>query len=94
MYPDQTCKQSCDSEALIYKNQLYYGEKEYYVFPNVTQIQLEIMNSGPVVAVLTFYEDFITYKGGQYFIKSVLKKKLNLFTKDEWFSTLAYIQVI
>lgn len=40
------------------------GASSYSVHKRVEDIQLEIMNNGPVEGALTVYEDFPTYKSG------------------------------
>ena len=40
------------------------GASSYSVHKRMEDIQLEIMNNGPVEGALTVYEDFPTYKSG------------------------------
>ena len=53
------------------------GSSSYSVKKHMKDIQLEIMNNGPVEGALTVYEDFPTYKSGKWhcFIFYELKKK-------------------
>jgi len=61
------CIKTCDKDYTVaYKEDLYYGSSSYSVKQHVKDIQLEIMNNGPVEGALTVYEDFPTYKSGVY----------------------------
>jgi len=61
------CMKTCDKDYTVaYKEDLYYGSSSYSVKQHVKDIQLEIMNNGPVEGALTVYEDFPTYKSGVY----------------------------
>lgn len=60
----------CDSEctadtSLNYTKDLTFGNGSYWVYPNVTQLQLEIMINGPVVGQFLVYSDFVNYKKGK-----------------------------
>ncbi|RCN47341.1 papain family cysteine protease [Ancylostoma caninum] len=42
------------------------GKSAYFIRRNVSAIQRDIMNYGPVVAAFTLYTDFMLYKSGIY----------------------------
>jgi len=61
------CSKSCDAGYSIpYQQDLHFGASSYSVHKHIEDIQLEIMNNGPVEGALTVYEDFPTYKTGVY----------------------------
>jgi len=65
--PTPKCVKTCDADYTVpYEEDLYYGSSSYSVKKHVQDIQLEIMNNGPVEGALTVYEDFPTYKSGVY----------------------------
>jgi len=65
--PTPKCMKTCDGDYTVpYEKDLYFGSSSYSVKKHVKDIQLEIMNNGPVEGALTVYEDFPTYKSGVY----------------------------
>ena len=52
------------SRQLHFLKILYLGASSYSVKKKVQDIQLELMNNGPVEAALTVYDDFLLYKSG------------------------------
>jgi len=61
------CQKTCDSGYTVpYEQDLYFGASSYSVKKKVQDIQLELMNNGPVEAALTVYDDFLLYKSGVY----------------------------
>jgi len=61
------CLKTCeDGYTVDYTQDLHYGASSYSVHKRMEDIQLEIMNNGPVEGALTVYEDFPTYKSGVY----------------------------
>lgn len=45
------------------------GNRPFSLLENVTRIQLEILNNGPVEAAFDVYSDFIYYEKGIYKVK-------------------------
>lgn len=54
---------------------LLLGFSPYLLPRNVTRIQLEIMNNGPVEAVLNVYSDFMSYEKGIYMVNFTKNSK-------------------
>ncbi|CAJ0943649.1 unnamed protein product, partial [Mesorhabditis belari] len=53
------CYQQCQNGYFRnYTQDKYYGQPAYHVRPDVSAIQAEILEHGPVVATFTVYEDF------------------------------------
>ncbi|VDN51783.1 unnamed protein product [Dracunculus medinensis] len=67
IYPTLNCISECsENYSKSYADDKYYGFSPYLLPRNVTRIQLEIMNNGPVEAVLNVYSDFMSYEKGIY----------------------------
>ncbi|KAJ8965343.1 hypothetical protein NQ317_018796 [Molorchus minor] len=64
--PTPACVKQCDSSTQTYNNSLTLASSVYSIEPEVSQIQLEILNNGPVEASFAVYEDFVSYKSGVY----------------------------
>jgi cathepsin B len=62
--PTPACTSECVNGA-VWANDKHFGASNYQV-NSVQDIQLEIMNHGPVEAAFTVYEDFLAYKSGVY----------------------------
>lgn len=62
------CHKFCENKdfKVAYDQDKTYGSKSYSVKRDVKQIQLELMNNGPVEAAFTVFEDFPNYKSGVY----------------------------
>jgi len=62
------CHQFCENKkyTVDYKKDKSYGASDYSIKRDVKQIQLELMNNGPVEAAFTVFEDFPNYKTGVY----------------------------
>lgn len=45
------------------------GKSAYSIGNNVDQIKREIYTNGPVEGAFTVYEDFVSYKSGQYSLR-------------------------
>ena len=56
-----------------YNKDKSFGASSYSIKRDVKQIQLELMNNGPVEAAFTVFEDFPNYKSGTW-----LPKKMRL----------------
>lgn len=54
---------------------LLLGFSPYLLPRNITRIQLEIMNNGPVEAVLNVYSDFMSYEKGIYMVNFTKNSK-------------------
>jgi len=61
-YPTPKCKKQCKDGSSW--NTRYYGKSSYSV--DSDDIQSEILQSGPVEAAYSVYEDFLLYKSGVY----------------------------
>jgi len=59
------CPTQC-SNGENWKSLLHYAKTSYAVSQKVADIQTEMMTNGPVQAVFSVYEDFLTYKSGVY----------------------------
>jgi len=65
--PTPKCQKQCQSGYnSTYSHDKHYAEKTYSVSKDEKQIQMEIMNNGPVEAAFEVYADFPTYKSGVY----------------------------
>jgi len=62
------CHKKCENSkyTVPYNKDKSYGQKSYSIKNNVQQIQMELMNNGPVEAAFTVFEDFPNYKSGVY----------------------------
>lgn len=61
------CQKTCEAGYTVpYSEDLHFGASSYSVKKHERDIQLEIMNNGPVEGALTVYEDFPVYKSGVY----------------------------
>lgn len=63
------CQRKCDANTNYttdYKNDKYKFADAYSLSDEIPEIQKEIMTYGSVVATLSVYEDFLTYKSGMY----------------------------
>ncbi|XP_040571920.1 cathepsin B [Lepeophtheirus salmonis] len=62
------CHTFCENEdySLPYEKDKSFGRSSYSVKSDPKQIQLEIMNNGPVEAAFSVYSDFLNYKSGVY----------------------------
>merc|ERR1712126_174102 len=62
------CHKKCENAkyTVPYSQDKSYGQKSYSIKNNVQQIQMELMNNGPVEAAFTVFEDFPNYKSGVY----------------------------
>ncbi|XP_068141640.1 cathepsin B-like [Drosophila tropicalis] len=62
------CQHVCvPSYPMTYNRDRNFGSKVYSIRSNPLEIQKEIMANGPVQAILTVYEDFLSYKTGVYY---------------------------
>ena len=69
------CNRTCQSNyKLSYENDLYFGEKAYWLNVDEEAIKREIYKNGPLEASYTVYADFLSYKSGVY--QHVTGKKL------------------
>lgn len=59
------CSRVCDDPTLNYDDQKTYGQNLTHL-KGEKQIQLEIMNSGPVATIMMVFMDFANYKSGIY----------------------------
>ncbi|CAH1112281.1 unnamed protein product [Psylliodes chrysocephalus] len=64
---EKKCMRSCSTSGLNYKSELTYGKSKRERFATVEDVQREILQNGPVVAYLTVFEDFLSYKSGVYY---------------------------
>lgn len=63
------CVVGCDFQFdRIYFDDKYFASKVYKVGSDERQIQLEILQNGPVEVSIRIYKDFLHYKKGQCFI--------------------------
>ena len=62
------CHKTCENAEfkVPYEKDKSYGQKSYSIKRDVNQIQLELINNGPVEAAFTVFEDFPNYKSGVY----------------------------
>jgi len=62
------CHQYCENKNYLvkYKSDLSFGATSYSVKRDEKQIQMELMNNGPVEAAFTVFDDFPNYKSGVY----------------------------
>nr|CAH7726466.1 unnamed protein product [Callosobruchus chinensis] len=66
-YSTPKCERQCEKNSkLQYNEDKHYGLNSYYILNDQRQIQLEIMQNGPVVASFQLFADFINYKSGVY----------------------------
>ncbi|XP_056633421.1 cathepsin B-like [Diorhabda sublineata] len=61
-----SCNKRCDNSALVYNDELTFGDGFPYTLNNAEDIQREILQHGPVEATFNVYEDFLSYKSGVY----------------------------
>jgi cathepsin B len=65
--PTPKCVKKCQAGYnTTYTQDKHYGKTVYSVENDEKQIQMEIMNNGPVEAAFEVYADFPTYKSGVY----------------------------
>ena len=65
--PTPACHKTCESSYPVsYQDDRKKGTQAYNVVPHVKDIQFEILTSGPVIAGLNVFEDFLHYKSGVY----------------------------
>jgi cathepsin B len=62
------CHQFCENKNYLvdYKKDLTFGASSYSIKRDEKQIQMELMNNGPVEAAFTVFDDFPNYKSGVY----------------------------
>jgi len=61
------CAKSCEQGYKVdYNKDKTFGATSYSIRRDVKQIQVELMNNGPVEAAFTVFEDFPNYKSGVY----------------------------
>ncbi|KAJ8967970.1 hypothetical protein NQ314_002551 [Rhamnusium bicolor] len=61
------CVKNCDAETnLNYTLEITYGNKPYAISSVERDIQIEILNNGPVEASFDVFDDFLTYSEGVY----------------------------
>jgi len=62
------CHKYCDNKgySVDYNKDKSFGESSYSIKRDVRQIQLELLNNGPVEGAFTVFEDFPNYKSGVY----------------------------
>jgi len=62
------CHQYCENKNYLvkYNSDLSYGATSYSIKRDEKQIQMELMNNGPVEAAFTVFDDFPNYKSGVY----------------------------
>ncbi|XP_023332294.1 cathepsin B isoform X2 [Eurytemora carolleeae] len=62
------CHKFCENKdyKVDYNKDKSFGASSYSIKRDVKQIQLELMNNGPVEAAFTVFEDFPNYKSGVY----------------------------
>jgi len=63
--PTPPCPKKC-SNGDNWSSVLHYAADGYAVGATVAQIQTEMMTKGPVQAVFSVYQDFLSYKSGVY----------------------------
>ncbi|CAJ0594733.1 unnamed protein product [Cylicocyclus nassatus] len=62
-----SCRKMCQFEyGKEYESDKFYGNKNYYVNGDESDIRREIYSNGPVVTTFQVYEDFSYYKSGVY----------------------------
>ncbi|EDW77631.1 uncharacterized protein Dwil_GK24603 [Drosophila willistoni] len=62
------CQHLCEpSYKVDFQRDKNFASKVYSISNDVLEIQKEIMTNGPVQAILTVYEDFLSYKTGVYY---------------------------
>lgn len=74
------CVKQCEKGYNVpYAKDKNFGEKAYSVSSNVNQIQVEILQNGPVEGAFTVYEDLLHYKSGMYhfFYPDINRIKIN-----------------
>ncbi|XP_069106851.1 cathepsin B-like [Argopecten irradians] len=65
--PTPKCNETCESNYQVsYNSDKHYGATSYSISNDVSDIQTEIYNNGPVEGAFTVYSDFPTYKSGVY----------------------------
>ena len=57
-----------------------FGASSYSIKRDEKQIQMELMNNGPVEAAFTVFDDFPNYKSGKYLRSSVVHGIMFLVT--------------
>ncbi|XP_060520062.1 cathepsin B-like [Cylas formicarius] len=60
-----SCSKNCDDAGVNYEDSLTFGTDIYYL-ESARQVQLEMLQKGPVEAQFTVYEDFVSYRSGIY----------------------------
>ncbi|XP_072028702.1 cathepsin B-like [Amphiura filiformis] len=61
------CSNICAKNySISYQDDLHFGKSAYAILPNISQIQAEIFNHGPVQADMQIFGDFFSYKTGVY----------------------------
>jgi len=60
------CGYEPDEETGSEYVEYHFGSQVYSVPPNVEDIQVEILENGPVLAIMELYPDFPLYKDGEY----------------------------
>jgi cathepsin B len=67
LYPTPNCTDHCvKGYCKYYGADKWFGKSAYHIALNVTQIQAEIMQNGPMEADFDVYTDFPSYKSGVY----------------------------
>ena len=68
------CHKTCENAEfkVPYEKDKSYGQKSYSIKRDVNQIQLELINNGPVEAAFTVFEDFPNYKSGGCNVNRIL----------------------
>ncbi|XP_044272474.1 cathepsin B-like cysteine proteinase 4 isoform X2 [Tribolium madens] len=63
------CVKTCQNNNydVKYNDDKHYGDSFYTLETNVSQIQVEIMTNGPVMATFNVFEDFVYYQDGVYY---------------------------
>jgi cathepsin B len=70
------CKSDCTNSdyTIAYKQDKWFG-KTVYTLNKVEQIQMELLENGPIQTSFTVYSDFLNYKSG---IVRIIKFKINI----------------
>ncbi|KAK7071918.1 hypothetical protein SK128_018896 [Halocaridina rubra] len=65
--PTPDCQLQCHPDhGVNYEDDLRFGLTAYRLYPNVTEIQYEVMINGPVEVSFHVFEDFYSYTSGVY----------------------------
>ncbi|XP_030755407.1 cathepsin B-like [Sitophilus oryzae] len=59
------CVRKCQDASLKYEHSLTFGQ-DVYQFLKEEEIQMEIMENGPVEGAIDIFDDFFSYKNGVY----------------------------